>query len=123
LDRAGFDISAVAGLGVADGAATLTEFSAQGVVRACDFLPQLPNAWFASGGGRHNKFLMAAISTAIGADIGQVEQLGWNGDVLEAEAFAFLAVRCLRGLPSSLPATTGAKHPVVGGMAHQPSET
>ncbi len=123
LDRAGFDVSQVAGLDAADGAATLTEFSAQAVARARDFLPQLPNAWFASGGGRHNNVLMAAISTALAAEIGPVEQLGWNGDVLEAEAFAFLAVRCLRGLPTSLPATTGAKHPVVGGRLHQPPES
>ncbi len=122
LDRAGFDISAVARLGAADGAATLTEFSARAVARARDFLPRAPKAWFASGGGRHNDVLMAAIAAALGAPIGPVEDLGWDGDMLEAEAFAFLAVRRLRGLPSSLPATTGAARPVVGGRLHRPAQ-
>ena len=122
LDRAGFDVSAVARLGAADGAATLTEFSARAVARARDFLPQAPKAWFASGGGRHNGVLMAAFGAALGAPIGPVEDLGWDGDLLEAEAFAFLAVRSLRGLPSSLPATTGADRPVVGGRMHRPAQ-
>ncbi|MEE8140862.1 MAG: anhydro-N-acetylmuramic acid kinase, partial [Alphaproteobacteria bacterium] len=104
------------------GAATLTEFSARAVARARDFLPQAPKAWFASGGGRHNIVLMAAIGAALGAPIGPVEDLGWDGDLLEAEAFAFLAVRSLRGLPSSLPATTGADRPVVGGRMHRPAQ-
>jgi anhydro-N-acetylmuramic acid kinase len=122
LDRAGFDVSAVAGLGAADGAATLTEFSAQAVARAREFLPQAPKAWFATGGGRHNGVLMNAIGSALGAVIRPVEDLGWNGDVLEAEAFAFLAVRSLRGLPLSLPATTGAKSPVAGGRLNRPAQ-
>jgi len=120
IDRAGFDVSAVAGLGAADGAATLTEFSARAVARGADFLPQAPKAWFATGGGRHNGVLMNAISGALGAAIRPVEDLGWNGDVLEAEAFAFLAVRSLRGLPLSLPATTGADRPMAGGRLHRP---
>lgn len=120
LDRAGFDVSPVQALGAADGAATLTEFSARAVARARDFLPQAPRSWFATGGGRHNGVLMRAISANIGAAIRPVEALGWNGDVLEAEAFAFLAVRSLRGLPLSLPATTGANRPVTGGRLHLP---
>jgi len=120
LDRAGFDVSAVAGLGAADGAATLTEFSAQALARAGDFLPQVPKAWFTTGGGRHNRVLMNAIGGALEAAIRPVEDLEWNGDVLEAEAFAFLAVRSLYGLPLSLPATTGADHPVAGGQLHRP---
>ncbi len=120
LDRAGFDVSAVAGLGAADGAATLTAFSARAVARGLGFLPRPPASWYATGGGRHNRTLMAALGAALGAEVLPVEALGWDGDALEAEAFAFLAVRSLRGLPLSLPQTTGAGMAVTGGLLHLP---
>jgi anhydro-N-acetylmuramic acid kinase len=121
LDRAGFDVSPVAGLSAADGAATLTAFSAQAVARALRFLPRPPAAWFATGGGRHNASLMAALEGVLGAEVRPVEALGWNGDALEAEAFAFLAVRSARRLPLSLPETTGVARPVSGGTLWRPA--
>ncbi|HSR56136.1 MAG TPA: anhydro-N-acetylmuramic acid kinase [Alphaproteobacteria bacterium] len=120
LDRAGFDVSPVSVLGPADGAATLTAFSARAVGRALRFLPRPPACWFATGGGRHNRTLMAALGAALGMEVRRVEDLGWNGDALEAEAFAFLAVRSFRGLPLSLPQTTGASRAVTGGTLHRP---
>lgn len=120
LDRAAFDVSTVKGLGPADGAATLTAFSARAVARGLRFLPRRPAAWFATGGGRHNRTLMAALGSALGVPVHPVEDLGWDGDALEAEAFGFLAVRSARGLALSLPETTGVARAVTGGRLHRP---
>ena len=59
--------------------------------------------------------MMAALTRLLGGPVRPVEALGWDGDALEAQAFAYLAIRSLRGLPLSLPTTTGAPHPVTGG--------
>ena len=120
LDRAEFDPDALGGASAADGAATLTRFTAAAVARARDFLPAPPRRWLVTGGGRLNGCLMAAIAQALDADVEPVEAVGWRGDVLEAQAFAFLAVRSLRGLPLSLPATTGVSRPLSGGVLHWP---
>jgi len=122
LDRAGFDVSSVDVLDAADGAATLTAFSAGAVARGLAYFPRPPGSWFVSGGGRHNGSLMAAIADAVGAEVRPVEDLGWNGDALEAEAFAFLAVRSARCLPLSLPQTTGVAEPVTGGRLWRPGD-
>ena len=90
------------------------------MARARDFLPNPPRRWLVTGGGRLNGSLMAAIAQALEADVEPVEAVGWRGDVLEAQAFAFLAVRSLRGLPLSLPGTTGVSRPVSGGVLHLP---
>jgi anhydro-N-acetylmuramic acid kinase len=63
---------------------------------------------------------MDMIRTAVGAPVEPVEAIGWRGDFLEAEAFAFLAVRSLRGLPLTLPTTTSAPRPLTGGRLHGP---
>lgn len=68
-----------------------------------------------TGGGRHNPALMAALFRALSAPVEAVEAVGWDGDALEAQAFAYLAVRSLEGLPLSFPGTTGATAPVRGG--------
>lgn len=120
LDRFDFSADAVAGLSPADGAATLTAFTAECVARARAHFPTPARRWYATGGGRRNQALMAALAEALGMAVEPVEALGWNGDSLEAEAFAFLAVRSLRGLPLSLPATTGAARAVTGGRLHRP---
>ncbi len=104
----------------ADGAATLTAFTAASVRRALDHLPAAPIRWLASGGGRHNPAMMAALSEAIRAPVAAVEAVGWQGDAIEAQAFAYLAVRSLRGLPLSLPSTTGVDAPCSGGVVHRP---
>jgi anhydro-N-acetylmuramic acid kinase len=119
LDRDAFDLAAAAGLGAAAGAATLTEFTAASVAAALGHLPAVPLRWLVTGGGRHNKTLMAALGRRLGVPVDPVEAVGWRGDALEAEAFAFLAVRSLAGEPLSLPATTGCARPTSGGRRHR----
>ena len=120
LDRGDFQRDAVQGLSPADGAATLTGLTAGAVARALDFLPAPPRRWLVCGGGRHNPSLMAALCQALETAVEPVEAVGWRGDVLEAQAFAFLAVRSLYRLPLSLPSTTGVPTPTTGGVLHRP---
>ncbi len=119
LDRGDFHGGPVEGMSPADGAATLTLFTAAAVARARDFLPQAPARWLVCGGGRHNRALMAALADALAVPVEPVETVGWRGDFLEAEAFAFLAARSLRGLPLSLPETTGVARPTTGGTLYR----
>jgi anhydro-N-acetylmuramic acid kinase len=116
LDRDDFRDWLSAALGAADGAATLTEMTAAAVAAAIRHFPALPRAWFVCGGGRHNPALIAALARRLApVPVRPVEAAGWDGDALEAQAFAYLAVRSLRGLPLSLPSTTGAPRPICGG--------
>jgi anhydro-N-acetylmuramic acid kinase len=115
LDRDAFDPGVVERLAPGDGAATLVAFTAAAVARARDILPETPGRWLVTGGGRHNPALMAALRSALGVPVDPVESAGWNGDALEAQAFAYLAVRSLAGLPLSLPSTTGVPRPMTGG--------
>jgi anhydro-N-acetylmuramic acid kinase len=73
-----------------------------------------------TGGGRHNATLMEILARNVAADVQPIEAAGLNGDMLEAQAFAFLAVRVARGLPTSCPATTGVAGLVGGGQISQP---
>ena len=120
LDRNGWDLGAVAGLSTEDGAATLTEFTAQTIAATLPHLPSRPTRWLVTGGGRHNAHLMARIAAAALAPAVPVETLGWDGDALEAQAFGFLAIRAVQGRVLSLPSTTGAAYPVSGGVFHRP---
>jgi anhydro-N-acetylmuramic acid kinase len=119
LDRDAFNRSLVARLSPADGAATLTAFTARAVAAARDHLPSPPRRWLVTGGGRHNSALMAALRDLLGAPVEPVEAVGWHGDALEAQAFAYLAVRSLLGLPLSFPSTTGVPAPATGGRLHR----
>jgi anhydro-N-acetylmuramic acid kinase len=120
LDRDAFETDALDGLAPADGAATLTEFTAASVARAVPHLPAPPQRWLVAGGGRRNPAMMMALRARLGVPVDPVEAVGWNGDALEAEAFAFLAVRSRRGLPLSLPSTTGVPTPMTGGRLNFP---
>lgn len=119
LDRNDFSAKPVDGLSLEDGAATLTEFTARSIGAALPHLPGVPRRWLATGGGRHNPTLMARIAAAVQAPVEPVEAVGWQGDVLEAQAFGFLAIRSLKGLPLSLPTTTGVPEPMTGGILHR----
>lgn len=123
LDRNHFMTAAIAGLSVADGAATLAAFTAAAVARAEEHLPAAPKRWLVAGGGRHNAALMAALRAALSAPVQTVDELGWDGDALEAQAFGFLAVRSLRGLPLSLPRTTGVARAMTGGRLQLPASS
>ena len=120
LDRADFTLGAVRGLAPADGAATLTAFTAISVSLGLRLLPERPKRLIVAGGGRHNAALMRMISEACGIEAEPIEAVGWNGDATEAEGFAYMAVRSLRGLPISFPGTTGVPAPMTGGRVHRP---
>ena len=115
LDRFSFPAGLAAGLSPADGAATLTAFIAAAVGRGLDLLPARPTRLVVCGGGRRNPALMAALAARTGVPAAPAEAVGWRGDAVEAECFAFLAMRRLRGLPSSYPTTTGASSPTIAG--------
>lgn len=115
LDRDQWAGTALTNLDIADAAATLTAFTARTVLRALDHMPEAPRRWLVCGGGRHNETLMWHLAEGLGVPVSPVDGLGWNGDALEAEAFAYLAVRSRQGLPLSLPGTTGVPAPMKGG--------
>ncbi|HXQ49652.1 MAG TPA: anhydro-N-acetylmuramic acid kinase [Stellaceae bacterium] len=119
LDRDDFARFRPAGLGLEDGAATLTAMTAASVAAATRWFPERVERWLVTGGGRRNPVLMAMLAARLGAPVVAVEDVGWDGDALEAQAFAYLAVRALDGLPLSLPSTTGAHSPTLGGRLHR----
>ena len=119
LDRMDFGVEAVKDLPPADGAATLTAFTAASIARAREHFPEPATTWIVCGGGRHNKFLMDQLRARVNAPVLAAEEAGWNGDAMEAEAFAYLAMRSKKGLPLSLPTTTGVPAPVSGGKLHR----
>lgn len=115
LDRFDFTEAMADGLGEEDGAATLTAFTTSAVGKALDILPRRPKRLAVSGGGRRNPTMMQMLIERASVELVPVETLGWRGDAVEAECFAFLAVRVLRGLPISFPSTTGVPKPMRGG--------
>ncbi len=117
LDRLTFSAliaQAIEGLDGPDGAATLTAFTVAAIAGTA--LPASPLRVLVCGGGRKNTHIMQRLSKAFDCPVEPVEAVGWDGDALEAQCFAYLAVRSLRGLPLSLPTTTGVKHPMPGGQ-------
>jgi len=100
----------------ADGAATLAELTTRGIVDSLLSLPSMPKKMYVAGGGRRNRFLMQHLQSLAPCPVDTVEALGWDGDLLEAYAFAYLAVRVKAGLPTSFPTTTGVARPVSGGL-------
>jgi anhydro-N-acetylmuramic acid kinase len=119
LDRDTFQSFMPEGLSPADGAATLTAFTAASVVAALAWLPLAPKRWLVTGGGRHNPVLMTALRDRLQVSVEPVEAVGWDGDALEAQAFAFMAIRAKAGLPISFPGTTGVPQPLTGGKLHR----
>jgi len=120
LDRNAFAHLMPSSLSVADGAATLTMITARAVAEGLKFMPQKPTHLYVTGGGRLNNTLMRWIRDWAGVPVSPVDELGWSGDGLEAEAFAYLAVRSRLGLPLSVPGTTGVPQPITGGVLHRP---
>ena len=122
LDRNDFSemIKLVSELNVADAVATLTAMCAASVARGMEHCPQPPSRVLVTGGGRHNTVLMQMLAVSLDCPVIPVEDVGLNGDMLEAQAFAYLAVRVLKGLPTSGPSTTGVTALVGGGKVSQP---
>jgi anhydro-N-acetylmuramic acid kinase len=119
LDRGNFTLDRLGALSPADGAATLTAFTAAAIGRALEHLPEPPALWAVCGGGRLNRALMAALAERTDAPVAPVEALGLDGDAIEAEAWGYLAVRSLKGLALSYPMTTGAPLAMSGGVRHR----
>ena len=120
LDRGDFNDEWANGLSVADGAATLTQGTARAIALAARHCPAPVKHWVISGGGAHNPTLLRAIATETRGQVVTAVDLGWDSDALEAQAFAFLAVRSLRGLPLTFPGTTGVPRPLTGGKVNEP---
>ncbi|UUL84184.1 anhydro-N-acetylmuramic acid kinase [Sphingomonas qomolangmaensis] len=119
LDRNDFTIQPARGLSLEDGAATLTAFTAQTVADALRHLPARPLRLLVAGGGRRNPTMLAMIAKRTGLTPEATDSLGWDGDAVEAEGFAYMAVRSLRRLPISYPGTTGVAAPLTGGTLHR----
>lgn len=122
LDRNDFpELSgAVSGLQDADAAATLVACAAAAVAKGAEHFPTPIARLLVCGGGRHNAAMMEALAQRVQAEVHPVEDVGLNGDMLEAQAFAYLAVRVLRGLPTSAPSTTGVPAAIGGGQISRP---
>lgn len=120
LDRNAFDGTRIERLSVEDGAATLTAFTAGAIAKAREHMPEEPALWIVAGGGRRNKTLMRMLAGRVQNAVIPSEAAGLDGDSLEAEAWAYLAVRSLRGLPLTFPGTTGVASPLTGGVLASP---
>lgn len=120
LDRNAFSRTPVDGLETTDAAATLTAFTAATIAKILDHLPGSPAAAVVCGGGARNPALMTALSLRLPCRVSPAEAFGWRADAIEAQAFAYLAVRAHRGLPLTFPSTTGVPRPLSGGRIVHP---
>ncbi len=121
LDRNDFAAFAPQGLSPADGAATLTAFTAASIAAVAPLLPAMPRSWIVVGGGARNPTLLRMLRTRLSpASVETGDDHGWSSDAIEAQAFGYLAVRALKGLPLSYPATTGVPEPMPGGVLARP---
>ena len=124
LDRADFAPLDPGEAELADGARTLAHVSAAAILKACDHLPEPPKLWIICGGGRKNGAIMADLAELAreknGAAVIACDEAGFNGDAMEAEAWAYLAIRSSKDLPLTFPSTTGCSRPVSGGRLARP---
>lgn len=121
LDRNDFHrwMTLVEPLGLADAMATLLAFTIESIAKASEYAAEAPEFWLVGGGGRHNEYLMQRLRERLQVPVEPVESVGWNGDMLEAECFAWLAIRSVKGFPLSLPSTTGVSEALTGGVLHR----
>jgi anhydro-N-acetylmuramic acid kinase len=120
VDRNAFNTSLLDGLSAEDGAATLTRFTAATIAGSVGLVPEPPRLYIICGGGRLNPTLMRDLRELIQAPVIPAEEADFNGDSMEAEAWGYLAVRSLRGLPITFPGTTGILRPLTGGLKAKP---
>jgi len=121
LDRNDFASLTVGPMKVEDGAATLTALTAASIARILPFLPRPPQQWIVVGGGANNPTLMRMLQDRLSpATVTRGHDLGWSGDAVEAQAFAYMAVRSIKGLPLTYPGTTGVPKPLTGGILAKP---
>jgi anhydro-N-acetylmuramic acid kinase len=121
LDRNDFASLVLPDMAPADGAATLTGFTAAAIARIVAQLPKVPQSWVVAGGGARNLTMLRMLRERLApATVEAADALGWSTDAIEAQAFGFLAARGLKGLPLSYPATTGVPIPMTGGVIARP---
>jgi anhydro-N-acetylmuramic acid kinase len=121
LDRNDFASLALPEMMLADGAATLTAFTAAAIAQIVPLLPKPPGSWIVVGGGSRNPTMLGMLRERVGpATVEPAGALGWSADAIEAQAFGYLAVRSLKGLPLSYPSTTGVPVPMTGGVIVRP---
>ena len=121
LDRNEFAKLVLRDMPPAEGAATLTAFTAAAIARVVPLLPKRPRSWVVAGGGARNLTMMRMLRERLyPAPVQAADTLGWSADAIEAQAFGFLAARGLKGLPLSYPATTGVPIPMTGGIIARP---
>jgi anhydro-N-acetylmuramic acid kinase len=116
LDRGAFTLDMIGGLNAADGAATLTALTVAGIASAVHLLPSKPIVWVISGGGARNPHMFEGLRRLLGPNTMTADAAGFSTDFTEAQAFAYLAVRRLKGLPCTFKGTTGVPAPTVGGL-------
>jgi anhydro-N-acetylmuramic acid kinase len=123
LDRNEFSalVAQLHAVPVADGVATLTMLTAASIARVVAYLPRAPARFVIAGGGARNRTLMSELARLLApAEVVTADGIGWSADALEAQAFAYLAVRVMRHLPITFPGTTGVKEPMEGGIIAPP---
>ncbi|TVR05892.1 MAG: anhydro-N-acetylmuramic acid kinase [Salinarimonadaceae bacterium] len=120
LDRNWFSHRIAGHLATPDAAATLMAFSARAIAASLDHASEKPARWIVAGGGARNGALLETLRRHLQTHLTDAEAVGWSSGYLEAQAFAFLAVRSLRGLPLTFPGTTGAPAPLTGGLLATP---
>jgi len=121
LDRNDFAHLQLPEVPVEDGAATLTALTAASIAHIATMLPKMPKDWIVAGGGANNPTMMRMLAERVRpARVERAADLGWQGDAIEAQAFGFLAVRSLKGLPLTFPSTTGVPAPLTGGVLAKP---
>jgi anhydro-N-acetylmuramic acid kinase len=121
LDRNDFASLALPDMASADGAATLTAFTAAAIARIVPLLPKRPANWIVAGGGARNPTMLRMLRERLApASVDSADALGWSADAIEAQAFGYLAARGLQGLPLSYPSTTGVPVPMTGGVIAKP---
>lgn len=123
LDRNAFAFTNIGlpDFSVENGAATLSALTAASVARVVKHLPQPPKAWIVAGGGARNPTLMRMLAERLGpATVETADAVGWESQSIEAQAFAYLAVRTMNAMPITFPLTTGVAQPMTGGVVVQP---
>jgi anhydro-N-acetylmuramic acid kinase len=120
LDRNWFSHRLVGRLPLEDAAATLTAFTTEAVACALAWAETPPRRWIVGGGGAKNRHMLARLREKLGVEVTTADEVGWSSEFLEAQAFAYLAVRSLEGLPITFPGTTGVAAPLTGGVLAEP---
>jgi len=119
LDRGDFTLEKMPLLSIENGAATLTAFTVESIALAK--FPTVPKRMLVAGGGGRNPTLMERLRDRFPWPVDVIDTAGWSGDAIEAQAFAFMAVRCQMDLPITFPGTTGVAHAMTGGKVVSPS--